>query len=1286
MSLGEAFIGIHADASTFKAELATQVSAALAETQATLRVSQGAGAAGTTTTNTVRTVTDDAALKAQSALQAQILRDELANQQVAAAAQAELETVRVAEAKAANDAIRITNQLTADQLKADLASQVAAEKSAAAERVATERAANDAIRAANAEQAAAQKTVQKAIADTAAAYKKSAAAAVEAGKTLSTVFTAPTLLIGAASVKQAFDFQQAVNKVINLSQGFKQTADQVTATVIQLSNQTSVSATELANAYYKIAAAGYSGVTAQNLLAESAKLSALGLGDSAKVADALVSVINNYGAANISAAKASSTFLSIIQNSKFTPDELAGSLGRVLAVAQQIGISFPEVGAAIAALSHSTSSTADTAVTGLQALITNLIQATKSTGAASKELKTLGLNGQGLLQDLGTKGVISTLDEIRQAFVRQGVQVKTTEAQYQDLATNLGESLAQVKQQFGKIDLGQLQKLFPNRKAFLTFLGLTDENNAAAIQAAKNVATGVATNVDDALKQQLSSPAGRVKFFLNQIRNDFITLGDALLPIAARIFGDVAKFVDDLKSKFDALSPSQKQQVEDFIKLAASIGPVLFVGGKLLQFFSELNKLLKANPIVILAGAFLLAYTNSKAFRDIVNGLVGDLKPLVSNIDAVKTAVELLGLAFLGLKIGQLIGDIGRAVTALKLWKDSLYAVRDAEVAVELANPIGATLALGAVAAGVAYKVTDAILGHFSSTTETFKQRTDDLKNVLGPTIDKIRQIQGPTGVASDSLHRVALEALGVANQMPGTGDKAIELGRILTQVLGLNADQAASAMHSLGFNVSDTNSILGGFSTASATNQLNSLVGAAGTAANAIIGFQHSLQLLNNVPTALGAIGGHNIQGPVAINQPGGIQVPIVSTGAGTTLGATGGGGGGGSKGPTAAQTAAANFTASIKSALTTLQDAIASFSTATADSVESSLESLGKSLTAAFKADKTTEPSALVKLLAKDTATLVAIAKQRDELLKNITAADSFATSTITAAQALGSLTTIASTLAIFSTATANLSKLTLVLPGSPGTLTGPAAARAQVNALQSTLDQRVAILTKFQKDIQTIIHEGLNSQEVQDLIAGGADKNGLLAGALAQATPAQIAALNKAQGQINAVAAALGKNAGDAAAQAGIDAGKAVADGILQGLKDRNASLLKAMTSLADALVNQIKKDLKIHSPSLVMKTMGHHIGTGLEHGILSTHPAISAAAAGMARSASPSLSSFSMPGGMGPVGGSSNSSFSPVATYNQQKEIHAPVTIHAYGTSASAEEIAAAHGRMIARGLR
>jgi hypothetical protein len=98
------------------------------------------------------------------------------------------------------------------------------------------------------------------------------------------------------------------------------------------------------------------------------------------------------------------------------------------------------------------------------------------------------------------------------------------------------------------------------------------------------------------------------------LRANFIdtaaTLGQHLLPIGTKLLD----WATDMVGKFNHLSPAAQENIVQFAGVAAAVGPVLIVGGKLVQAFSQvgkafsaLSKLVMANPwVLIIAGTILL--------------------------------------------------------------------------------------------------------------------------------------------------------------------------------------------------------------------------------------------------------------------------------------------------------------------------------------------------------------------------------------------------------------------------------------------------------------------------------------------------------------------------------------------------------------------------------------------------------------------------------------------------------------------------------------------------------
>ncbi|MEU6826939.1 phage tail tape measure protein [Streptomyces atriruber] len=114
----------------------------------------------------------------------------------------------------------------------------------------------------------------------------------------------------------------------------------------------------------------------------------------------------------------------------------------------------------------------------------------------------------------------------------------------------------------------------------------------------------------------------------------------------------------------------------------------------------------------------------------------------------------------------------------------------------------------------------------------------------------------------------------------------------------------------------------------------------------------------------------------------------------------------------------------------------------------------------------------------------------------------------------------------------------------------------------------------------------------------------------------TTQDIAKLNKLMSSGNKLATGFGKDMADLMYDSGKNAGK----GFLTGLKSQEAALGKAMAKLATDLVKQIKKTLKIKSPSQVTRDeVGKQFALGMAVGIDRHRPHVAAAAQRMAATA-------------------------------------------------------------------
>ncbi|MFF4779406.1 tape measure protein [Microtetraspora fusca] len=224
------------------------------------------------------------------------------------------------------------------------------------------------------------------------------------------------------------------------------------------------------------------------------------------------------------------------------------------------------------------------------------------------------------------------------------------------------------------------------------------------------------------------------------------------------------------------------------------------------------------------------------------------------------------------------------------------------------------------------------------------------------------------------------------------------------------------------------------------------------------------------------------------------------------------------------------------------------------------------------AFKATPKA-PDALVEWVHKETVRLQEVAAKREEIIKSIADAKKYADD-------------IAKQMVGF----ADVTDFGL----------GEKPRGSQVAAL---LHARMESIKRFANDIKVLAQRGLNKTTLQQIIDAGPEKGLALADMLVGSTGSEIRAINRAQDQINKVSKQMGKNSADAL----YDVGKQAGQGFLKGLQGQLHELESMMARIAKAVVDSVKKELKIKSPSRVFEEIGDNTMAGFIKGILGSKSA-------------------------------------------------------------------------------
>ena len=436
--------------------------------------------------------------------------------------------------------------------------------------------------------------------------KKFGASAKRMGASINSNVAMPFALAGAAGVKMALDLEKSFATIENLVGITGKALDDFKGSVKGVSSATGQSQQELSEALFTVASAGLRGAQATEVLERAAKASTIGLGETKSIAQALTGVLQAYSKEGLTAAQATDTLTAIVREGNLEAESLAPTLGRIVGIGAQLGISFEELGANIATFTR-LGVPAEEAVVGLRGIMTTFL---KPSSQAKTALAEMGLTADDLREKVGKEGLQSTL-----AFLMQQFE---------------GNSDA-------------MTAVFGNVRALSAVLGTAGAQGEAYAEVLHNIenATGI---VDDGFENVSKTAGFKLNKSLNELRNVGLELGATLLPMVTK----VAKFVQQALQNFNELSNKTKTQIVAVIALVAAGGPILsalgVLSGIIAAILSPVGLLIagialvgvalykfwdQAKPIFVkIANAWIDLYNESTFFRVAIQGIVFAFKTL----------------------------------------------------------------------------------------------------------------------------------------------------------------------------------------------------------------------------------------------------------------------------------------------------------------------------------------------------------------------------------------------------------------------------------------------------------------------------------------------------------------------------------------------------------------------------------------------------------------------------------------------------------------------------------
>ncbi len=297
-----------------------------------------------------------------------------------------------------------------------------------------------------------------------------------------------------AAVNLASDFELSMAKIVGLVGVSRDQVDAWGQDIIEMAPKLGKAPQELAEGLFFVTSAGIRGAAAMDVLEKSAKASAAGLGETKVIADLVTSAINAYGEENLSAGQATDILVNAVREGKAEASDMAAVLGNVLPVASEMGVTFDQVAASVAAMTR-TGTDAATATTQLRAIMVGLL---KPAAQAEAQLAAMGTSSQEMRDKIRNDGLLSALSELR------------------DLTNQYGEDA--------------VAKVFPNVRALagtLDLMGSNAEDNVAVFESLAD-STGV---LDEAFAAVADTAAFKFQQALAEMQTIGIEVGQQMLPM-----------------------------------------------------------------------------------------------------------------------------------------------------------------------------------------------------------------------------------------------------------------------------------------------------------------------------------------------------------------------------------------------------------------------------------------------------------------------------------------------------------------------------------------------------------------------------------------------------------------------------------------------------------------------------------------------------------------------------------------------------------------------------------
>lgn len=363
--------------------------------------------------------------------------------------------------------------------------------------------------------------------------------------------TVPIVMAGKAALKMASDYEYSMQKIVGLTGEAQGAVNAWSDEILNTAPGLARKPQELAEALYFISSSGIKGAQAMDVLKLSAKAATAGMGDTQQMANVLTSALNAYRGTGLTAAYATDVLVAAVREGKAEAAGFSTSLGQIIPIAAQLGVSFDQVAGGMAAITLTGASSANAAVY-LKGVFNALLTASTQ---GEKALNSVGTSYAELRKILGEQGVVPLMQKLR------------------DIQAKYGDEI--------------LSDVLPNIRALTGYLSLAGKNFQYNTELMKRV-----TESTGSLGKAWAAVADTIKVrydaAISSINVSMISLGKALATTLLPYLEKLTTMISNVTKWFNSLTEAQKKHWIVFTAIIAAIGPATLVLSVLMYSISGL--------------------------------------------------------------------------------------------------------------------------------------------------------------------------------------------------------------------------------------------------------------------------------------------------------------------------------------------------------------------------------------------------------------------------------------------------------------------------------------------------------------------------------------------------------------------------------------------------------------------------------------------------------------------------------------------------------------------------